>query len=188
MNYRVIKSLRLKRNLSERRLSEISGLSRSNIRKIEYGALGIRLENLRVLCQSLDRQLEVMVTPTEPVEVAHSVVYLSIQIERDGFESWKIHLMDFVDNFRRRYDPRLLVLPPVETLDARIKALITSTVLFLCTEVGADFPSWAYRDHFLSKPWFVSGMESLKASAILESPWQYRKNNIFVLSNFLARV
>jgi hypothetical protein len=41
--------------------------------------------------------------------------------------------------------------------------------------------------HALSEPWFVSGMENLKASALLESPLPFRRNNVFVLGNFLSR-
>jgi hypothetical protein len=31
-------------------------------------------------------------------------------------------------------------------------------------------------------------MESLKATALVESPLPYRRNNIFVLGNFLTRI
>ena len=36
-------------------------------------------------------------------------------------------------------------------------------------------------------PWFVSGMENLKAIALAESPLRFRIRKIFVLSNFLSR-
>jgi hypothetical protein len=39
----------------------------------------------------------------------------------------------------------------------------------------------------LPAPWFVAGVENLKASALVESPVQFRRNNVFVLGNFLAR-
>jgi len=48
-------------------------------------------------------------------------------------------------------------------------------------------PDWAQKDHCLPEPWFVAEMESLKASALVESPAYYKKNNIFVLENFLKR-
>ena len=40
----------------------------------------------------------------------------------------------------------------------------------------------------LDKPWFVSGFENLKSTALIESPLNFRKRNIFVLGNFLTRV
>ena len=48
-------------------------------------------------------------------------------------------------------------------------------------------PKWAQSMTALNKPWFVSGMESLKASALLESPLGFRAKNIFVHENFLER-
>jgi hypothetical protein len=41
----------------------------------------------------------------------------------------------------------------------------------------------AYKD-----PWFVSGMENLKAITLVESPLHFRRRKIFVLGNFLSRV
>jgi hypothetical protein len=38
------------------------------------------------------------------------------------------------------------------------------------------------------KPWFVAGMENLKAIAVAESPLRFRIRKIFVLENFLSRV
>ena len=39
----------------------------------------------------------------------------------------------------------------------------------------------------LATPWFVAGVENLKALALVESPTHFRKRNIFVLGNFLSR-
>lgn len=39
----------------------------------------------------------------------------------------------------------------------------------------------------LPEPWFVAGVENLKATALVESPLPFRRNNIFVLGNFLSR-
>ncbi|NCO37375.1 MAG: hypothetical protein COZ06_23865 [Armatimonadetes bacterium CG_4_10_14_3_um_filter_66_18] len=39
----------------------------------------------------------------------------------------------------------------------------------------------------LPEPWFVSGIENLKATALVESPTHFRKRRIFVLGNFLER-
>jgi hypothetical protein len=40
----------------------------------------------------------------------------------------------------------------------------------------------------LEEPWFVTGIENLKAMAIVESPVFFRRRLIFVLENFLSRV
>jgi hypothetical protein len=69
----------------------------------------------------------------------------------------------------------------------RERALINSTACALAKELGEAPPWWAVHPMVLAEPWFVSGMESLKASALLESPIPFRRNNVFVLGNFLSR-
>ena len=95
--------------------------------------------------------------------------------------------MELVDGFRRTLDPRLLLLPPPPGLPAELHALLASVVLALCWEAGIDPPSWARVRRFLPRPFFPSETESLKASALVESPLAFRRNNIYVLDNFLER-
>jgi hypothetical protein len=68
------------------------------------------------------------------------------------------------------------------------KSLINATVRALAKELKIEYPWWARHILFLKEPYFVSGFENLKASAIQESGIEFRKNNIFVLNNFLVRV
>jgi hypothetical protein len=65
--------------------------------------------------------------------------------------------------------------------------LSASIVDALCHEQGVEAPDWPSAVGVLPDPWFVSGTENLKASALLESPVRFRRRNIFVLSNFLSR-
>ena len=161
MDYSVSKALRNKRNLSERQFATQVGISRSILRKLEAGSTDIRLESLKLLSTELGRSLDILLSPTSIPDSNCSVVYLSMMIDRDGFDSWKIHLMDFVDNFRRDYDPRLIVLPPLKIVGDKIYALISSVVLNLCEEAGACAPGWARKNNCLANPWFVANMESL---------------------------
>jgi hypothetical protein len=132
------------------------------------------------------RDVDVVLSCAE-VFSEYSTVALFYKVERDGFESWKTHLFDFVDEFRRTVDTRLILLPPPKHGDARLIALLAATTKVLCDEFSIDVPSWACKRYYLATPWFVSGMNSLKASALLESPLPYRANNIFVHENFLER-
>ena len=66
-------------------------------------------------------------------------------------------------------------------------ALLASTVEMLCAERRMPVPWWCGGAGILPAPWFVSGVENLKALALVESPAHFRKRNIFVLANFLAR-
>ncbi len=127
------------------------------------------------------------IVPKELPNSDLSIVGISSFICRDGFDSWKIHVFDFVDFFRQAKDLRLIFLPPMSCLDGRLKALLASIVCQLCSEIGCIPPDWALQEYYLEKPWFVSEIQSLKATTILESPLAFRRNNIFVLKNFLQR-
>lgn len=69
-----------------------------------------------------------------------------------------------------------------------IGTLVASTVDYLCRELKMAPPTWVQQVPPCKDPWFVSGMENLKAIALVESPLPFRLRKIFVLENFLSRV
>ena len=111
---------------------------------------------------------------------------LKSQIESDP-QHWSIHLMDFVDGFRRKQNVSL-VERPFPLSNERIDALLASTAEYLCDEATIKPPDWLVTVPACKYPWFVAGIENLKAIALAESPLRYRIRKIFVLSNFLDRV
>jgi len=108
------------------------------------------------------------------------------QIDADP-DNWAMHLMNFVDEFRRVRDPRALELPFAFTND-RMDALLASTAESLCDEINLETPEWLSRVPAANHPYFVSGLENLKAVSLVESPLRFRVRKIFVLENFLNRV
>jgi hypothetical protein len=100
---------------------------------------------------------------------------------------WQVPLMDFVDEFRRTKDVTL-VHTPYPLNHERFDALLASTIEYLCDELGIEPPAWVWTVPGCRIPWFVSGIENLKAIAIVESPVYFRRRKIFVLENFLSRV
>jgi hypothetical protein len=115
-----------------------------------------------------------------------SIHEISIRMMLDGFDSWKTHVFNFVDAFRAGGAGDLLD-PPVGDLDVRLQALCAATVEALCAERGVRPPAWCAGVPPLDLPWFVTGIENLKAAALVESPVWFRARNIFVLGNFLRR-
>lgn len=101
-------------------------------------------------------------------------------------QNWAIFLMDFVDDFRYYKNPAALA-EPLQPADSRIDALLASTAEYLCDELGLAPPDWLATVPACQTPWFVSGMENLKAIALAESPLRFRIRKIFVLENFLSR-
>lgn len=108
------------------------------------------------------------------------------EIETDP-QWWCIHLMNFVDDFRRHKSLRA-VNEPFEPGDVRMDALLASTSEALCDELGLVTPAWLQEIPACEEPWFVGDLQRLKAISIVESPLRFRIRKIFVLENFLSRV
>ena len=108
------------------------------------------------------------------------------EIIRDP-KHWCVHLMSFVDDLRYYRDARAIA-EPFERTDEHTDALLASTAEHLCDELGLERPQWLTTIPACKKPYFVSGMENLKAITIVESPLRFRLRKIFVLENFLHRV
>src|SRR5688572_27912451 len=93
-----------------------------------------------------------------------------------------VHLMEFLDGFRRTKDLRAL-LEPFVLSEERSDALAAATGEELCLEAGLQPPEWLETVPAGRNPWFVSGLESLKAIAVVESPLPFRLRKVFVLGN-----
>ncbi len=108
------------------------------------------------------------------------------KIKNDA-EWWRVHLMNFVDDFRY-YRDFTAVAQPFDLSDEKMDALLASTAESLCDEIGLEPPAWLADVPACKDPYFVGGIESLKAISIVESPLRFRIRKIFVLENFLSRV
>ncbi len=182
------KALRHQASIPEREFAKQAGVSRSTLRSIERGEGSVSLEHYIQTSNKLDRNTLLLSVPQESSSYSEcSTLGASLLVLQNGFSSWKIHFFNLVDEFRRGFDPLLLILPPPPSLDEKLKALLASIVKELCREAQIDSPQWAQKRMFLDNPWFVSEMDTLKAFAIHESPLAFRINNIYVHENFLKR-
>ena len=116
----------------------------------------------------------------------NSINRVKEEMEKDT-ENWIIAFMDFVDDFRY-YKDAAVIEEPLELNNEKFDALLASAIEYLCDEMGMEPPEWVWEVPPCKDPWFVSGMESLKAITIVESPVYFRRRKIFVLENFLSRV
>ena len=179
--------MRKNRRLSEASLSESAGISRFTLRSVEAGNSSATLHSYLQVGDSLDRETLLLSVNPNPFFSEYSTLGVCMKVQMGNTESWKQHFFDLVDEFRRTLDPRLLLLPPPSDFEQKPKALLSSIVFELCVEASMDVPKWAEHPTFLEKPWFLSDMENLMAMALLESPLAFRRNNIFVLDNFMRR-
>lgn len=181
--------IRNEKGLSQRQLAAKASLSFRCVQHLEEPHHNWRISSVRRIAEALG-------LPSHGIDVAiehflsttiDSVEDISIRIVVGGFNSWKVHLFNFVDAFRSTWDPMLVNDGPIRELDERLRALLASTVEALSCESGTPAPAWCPGIPCLDDPWFVSGIENLKASALAESPAFFRHRNIFVLGNFLHR-
>jgi transcriptional regulator with XRE-family HTH domain len=184
-----IRDARSRLGLSQRNLARRAGLSFRGLQLLESPNHDPRVSSLDKVSQALGLPNGGISTLVGLYlhEDGRSFRCASLRMVTDGFDSWRLHLFDAVDAFRRSPERALLHSAPEEALDPRLRAIIASTVEALCDEVSSPTPAWCRGVVALDRPWFVSGLENLKASALVESPAWYRKRNVFVLSNFLTR-
>lgn len=186
---KVIAQVRTQRGLSQRALAARAGISFRGLQLLEQGGHNWRVKSVARVADALNlpgRGLDLMADRFLRL-LPDSVQDVSIRMVLDGFDSWKIHLFDFVDAFRIARNVELLAVPPIPELDVRLQALCASTAEALCAEGSLRAPAWCAGIPALAHPWFVAGIENLKASALMESPAWFRARNIFVLGNFLNR-
>lgn len=162
------------------RLSQDTGMARSYLYKVSEGESTPTIDSFRKILKVIGYDLQIVKRGIE-----NSIEDVTSRVVEDG--NWKVHYFNFVDAFRKSKNSDLILNPPSYLLSDRELALIKSIVVQLCVEADVKIPKWAIEQHFLSEPWFVSGVENLKPMAIVESPVSFKRNNIFVLDNFLSR-
>jgi hypothetical protein len=96
-------------------------------------------------------------------------------------------------HFLERYDKsdwetrdRITAEPPQATGSDRYDALLAGIVEFACASHGVLAPTWVNEErYFLGKWWFVSGMTSLHADALVHSPISLARRGVFVTQGAL---
>ena len=185
----LIRTIRGRRRLSQRALAQRAGLSFRGMQLLESPDHDARMSSLEHVVHALGLPRSGVRRAVSRVllEPPDSLFCASLRILEDGERSWRRHLMDCVDAVRRSRSAAELETPPAAELPERLRALLAGVAESLAAECGAGAPQWTSHIGPLDRPWFVSGYESLKAAALVESPAPFRSRNVFVLANFLDR-
>lgn len=162
------------------RVADEAGLNKSTVSRYVNGERDYSFENFHKVLSAVNRLEEKLLRGRTSARDATQRVFLG--------EDWKIAYFDFVDSFLATQSPRLIEKRPVEGLNVRLLALMCSIVMQLCEENKVEAPDWAKLSVQLEAPWFVSKFKKLRAYSLVESPLYFRRNNIFVGSDFLKRV
>ncbi len=184
-----LKTVRHRAGLSQRQLAQVARVPFRTIQLLEGEKHDPQLSTLQKIATALGYPQATLKHRLSSLfkNSPDSIEMTSEKIIEEGVSSWKIYLFNFVDAFRQESKGNLIATPPRVETPHPIKALLASTVETLCDEKEMGHPEWTLSVLPLEKPWFVSGIENLKATALVESPVHFRKRNIFVLENFLKR-
>lgn len=101
-------------------------------------------------------------------------------------------LREFLDEYYLEVDRdkrvSMLAVEPSITDNDRVNAYLAAVAEHLALREHLEIPSWTQEScRFLRKPYFPMDLESLKASAIMESPSAFRRRMIFVSADPLYR-
>lgn len=180
------KALIKTKGLSERQIALLSKMHRKTVHKVIKGDDTVSFHAIKQLGKVIGQDISIIASDKKhKINSDYSIPVISQLVANDG--KWKIHFFNFVDYFRKNPDELLIMLPPVKSLGDKEEALLRAIVCTLCKEKEITIPFWAKEMKWLKDPWFVSGFENLKATCLVESPIYFRRNNIWVLDNFLNR-
>jgi hypothetical protein len=128
-------------------------------------------------------------TPTWP-----TVKDVAIDVRRSLESEDEAHARRLVFRFVESYDkapatarPGMIGNEPPSTGDRRFDAFIAALVEYLC---GRDFdiaPAWVNGpNRFLGQWWFMSGIRSLEANALVHSPVSFKRHGVFITEGSLT--
>jgi hypothetical protein len=96
----------------------------------------------------------------------------------------------FVEHFDKAGDAdrlRMIEAPPDSTGEIRYDAMLAALVEYSAARWGLIPPAWVDDpDRFLEEWWFVSGMQSLHANAIVRSPISFKRRGVFITEGTLT--
>ena len=104
-----------------------------------------------------------------------------------GPEQRKIWVAQFVDDFTRTKNMNMIQ-NEILSSDEPISKLFEAVAHQLCLSFNLQVPIWLLSSKYLKDPFFVSELPNSKFLALRDSPYAFRKRNIFVPYHYLSRV
>ena len=98
-------------------------------------------------------------------------------------------LREFLDEFYTHPDSReAMIVDEPRSVGLLQDAYLAAVAEHLAERWRLRCPDWVNEGHrFLHRPFFASGLESLKATLLVESPVAFRRRMIFVGADVLSR-
>ncbi len=109
--------------------------------------------------------------------------------------SWRFAVCQLIDDYQtvRRHDgltpaATLFTSPPASCGDARVDATLAALAEHIARQDGWEPPAWCF-DEWRATPqrWFVAGLRSLHALALVQSPLAFRTRGVLICAGDLTR-
>lgn len=192
----LVAHLRASSRLSLRALAERSGTSSATLSNYEQGTKEPRLSTLERLASAAGARLDVRILP----DLARSLrgrgsaaatatnVLRAVESGEDGvaFRSC-LELFEALRTVPSDGVRLLTVDAPILTGDERYDALIAAVVEDCCVNRAVATPPWVYEPQRSVQPWYVAGLNSLRADADRETPPVFRRHGVMILAQEFAR-
>ena len=129
-----------------------------------------------------------MICPDTQVWRPESLAEVARRAKADEAE-FDLALSEFLDHFYETPECRQGTIDDAPATVGRVHdAYLAAVAEHLALEYGLEVPSWTEApDRSLERPFFAGGLESLKATLLVESPTAFRRRLLFVSANALSR-
>lgn len=125
--------------------------------------------------------------PPSVAELAREIGGCLAAGDEDSARRLSFHLVEQYEHARPSERPAMIADRPDSTGDLRYDALLAGIVELVCAHEDRLPPCWVEdEDRFLQQWWFVSGLRSLHANAIVHSPISLKRRGVFVAEDALT--
>ena len=179
----LLRRARAAAGLTQARLAELAGTTQSAIAAYEAGTREPTVPVLARMVAAAGARLAIDVAPD-------SSYYRLAELARDvaatdpSDEARRLRLVfEFLRGAQEDKHPLVLLVAaePPPTGDVRFDALLAAIAEDLCVHAGEAPPSWVHdAGRFLDRAWWVSGLPSARAAALVHAPASFRRRGVML--------
>ena len=120
-------------------------------------------------------------------EVGAEVAHWLAENDEDSARRLAFRFVEQFDKADQADRQRMVEIAPLPTGDRRYDALLASVVEYSCVHHDMVPPTWVDDpSRFLDEWWFVSGIRSLHANAVVHSPISFKRRGVFITEDSLT--
>ena len=179
----LLRSARAAAGLTQTRLAELAGTTQSAIAAYEAGMREPTVPVLARMVAAAGARLEVGVPP-DPTLYRLADVARDIAATDAADEARRLRFVfEFLRGAQEDGHPLVLLVAaePPSTGDVRFDALLAAIAEDLCVHAGEAPPSWVHDpSRFLDRAWWVSGLPSARAAALVHAPASFRRRGVML--------